>query len=809
MSQSASHSPACAFLSSAVAVLDNGVERLLREMYTDTSQITSEDLCRLCCAVVKAQSIDILANLDSIVARYGCEKHVDKLIEERCVVNTSFEKLEADQPTTTYSCCTEAVGVHGRMLVATQGVGRGHMLMQESSYAAVKCGGCGCGDGPVLPEHILLASAIVTARHKNKQKYVRFLHTFYSGLTERQQSAQGSGSTENSVGKYKHRYSVHNPYQCIGAHNATNTENVPTTGDTAYTRTGSSHWPLRVQVLMALTCAISCLYRAQTEHCENYGPVKDLAAAVSDLTVTVDAPTKATAKATPKSKNTNQRTSSPARKDKTRSKSPAKQKGAKTGEKEPKIDMKSVWKERLFSDTRKLLQVLCRLPHNTHAISRVLSNSYYSSSQTSGGQSTSTSEVQQVRLGYAVFLSASAINHSCRPNASIRYSTLAAATTSVLSTTVFTSSAQSRDTQLNTHADPVLLYLQNIRIEIVSTQSIPRYSAAHTTSAATAAAAAAGDCTIGTGEVVVSYGPLQGRHGVDVRQKVLHKQYLFSCTCGACTEDLQNLASSTSAAKQSQCQNNTQSVAQLPLDPRAHVLDQIHDISHTPLGQTEQVTRSAVGQIERLSHPQYDTGHLSRSIQLLKTQVEDVGMLFSEVLAHDRLVSNNNSKDGPEMSLLRQFEDKKLKPLCTALLGLQPTFFGEDVDYLRAQARVLNSTVCAPSVYKKDPLYADFCGIYCSYLDMQGHILALRGDYAAASVLVNTAILCMIRALYDCSDVVIGRERVKLAGLLLSTGNRAACAVQVKCALDILVPLVSRDDPDLSEALSMYRFCRK
>lgn len=496
--------------------------------------------------------------------------------------------------------------------------------MHEAPYAVVKAANCGCGEGPILAEHVSLASAIVSARHKHKEKYIRFLNTFYSGLSTPKDCEQNKpGGRKATRSQFQYRCEASNPFESIGSSNITNEEHFPLTSDTEYTRTGSNLWPLQVQILMALTCAVRCLYSAHIQHTENYGPLNDLATAVSNLKIAAETP-RNTATATTnsnekkKKKKASSPSVSPARR--ARSKSPTKAKETGTGNIKDggaRLDMKSVWKERHFSDSWRLLQVLSRLPHNTHAISRVLSSNMSGSSGGSSGSSsgsksgagvaqsvtnnTEVQQVQQVRLGFAVFLSASAINHSCKPNASIRYGTAAETATTERSSAVFPSSENAAYTD-PTKCDPVLQYLRSVRIEIISTCSIPRYPASQ------------GTRELGSGEIVVSYGPLQGRHAVDVRQKVLQKQYLFTCRCDACTEDLESLARSAGHRKSGGRPNSVHNVSNLPLNAKAHVLDQIYDTLHTPLGQTEQILHSAMGQIERISRPQNDTAHLGRSL---------------------------------------------------------------------------------------------------------------------------------------------------------------------------------------------------
>ena len=383
-----------------------------------------------------------------------------------------------------------------------------------------------------------------------------------------------------------------------------------------------------------------------------------------------------------------------------------------------------------------------------------------------------------MRLGYAVFLHASSINHSCAPNASIRYSTLPPTTTHALQSTANAKPyaslhGVSRIKPCVAEMDPALDYLRRIQIEIVSTTSIASYK--HTTS------------NTSTSEVCVSYGPLQGVHNVPQRRKVLHTQYLFHCECSACLQDTFQNSKSTTIAPTS-----------YPIDPSLPVEQQLDQVLNTTLHDVAPIVANAVLHVNHLMRAENVTKHLHDSISLLKQQLEQINPLFTSVLHH--------TKNDQNVHLLDSFVTKKLVPLHEKIVHLQVTCF--------PQAEKLNekrefNVRCAESIYKTDPLYVYFCAVYCNYVDIYAHILALQSDYKSACRHVYFAILLMISSgMYQPNDVVIGRERVKLAGLMLSMGNKKDCAVQVKCALEMLQPVVSRDDPDVIEAKNMVAYCR-
>ena len=281
-----SHTPACVFLACAEAFLSQGVEKLIRERHPKCDKLPSEDVCKLCCAVVHAQRGDVITNVHTLLGRYTCKLGA----RSTGFVNTEHDVLlDPADPKSLYRscCCEETLGSHGRSLMVNQSVVRGHILLKESPYAAVSCGHCACAAGNVLSEHITLAVAIDQSKDKNPEKHAKFLSTFYSGLTEKglMNNVNGSGS---STGQYKHRPSAF----------------ISSSHDAVIERNGSHTWSLTTQILMALVCAIHNLYQMHTDN--------------------------------------------------------------------GRLD--NINKMSLFDTSWRLMQVLSRLPHNTHAVSCVVSN---------------------------------------------------------------------------------------------------------------------------------------------------------------------------------------------------------------------------------------------------------------------------------------------------------------------------------------------------------------------------------------------------------------------------------------------------
>ena len=142
--------------------------------------------------------------------------------------------------------------------------------------------------------------------------------------------------------------------------------------------------------------------------------------------------------------------------------------------------------------TIKLFKVLCKVPNNVHAVSRVISTK---NSIVDGGR---VETVEKRREGFAIFTNASSINHSCVPNASIRY--------------------QHEPQQQNNERSKCKC--NQVIVEVVATEDI-----------------IAGD------EICISYGGLRGVNSEQKRQ-MLRDQYNFTCDCKGCTNNKKDNSSS-------------------------------------------------------------------------------------------------------------------------------------------------------------------------------------------------------------------------------------------------------------------------
>jgi hypothetical protein len=138
-------------------------------------------------------------------------------------------------------------------------------------------------------------------------------------------------------------------------------------------------------------------------------------------------------------------------------------------------------------DSSTIFEIMSRIPMNVHAV-------FYVQGSTDG--TSPDVVVEQQRQGFALFLRASCVNHSCSPNATIRY---------VQDDHAFKRERSQRD------------ILEASRIEVIPLRSI-----------------AAGE------EITICYGPSYGIHSYNTRHECLMTQYLFYCRCKACEDELRS-----------------------------------------------------------------------------------------------------------------------------------------------------------------------------------------------------------------------------------------------------------------------------
>ena len=102
---SSEHSLSCAVLVCADGILKQGLDKIIsasiyQSVHASTKNLQSvgpEDICRLCCTVVSAQSVDIMNTMNSMLGRYGCDSSLLDTVDNNTVVDTNFDRFETEE----------------------------------------------------------------------------------------------------------------------------------------------------------------------------------------------------------------------------------------------------------------------------------------------------------------------------------------------------------------------------------------------------------------------------------------------------------------------------------------------------------------------------------------------------------------------------------------------------------------------------------------------------------------------------------------------------------------------------------------
>ena len=151
--------------------------------------------------------------------------------------------------------------------------------------------------------------------------------------------------------------------------------------------------------------------------------------------------------------------------------------------------------EEFFLHVSDFVKVLSRLPLNVHAVTELFTQDQH-------GLLVATDHLQSRRLGYSLYLHSSSVNHSCVPNAIVRYP----------------KPTEKYHTQFSGIDNQDILNLLNTNIQIISLTGITKGQ-----------------------EICISYGPVHRKHNFFSRQKILLSQYLFACQCQGCSTERANL----------------------------------------------------------------------------------------------------------------------------------------------------------------------------------------------------------------------------------------------------------------------------
>eukprot|EP01033_Poteriospumella_lacustris_P010272 gene10272-7294_t len=444
----------------------------------------------------------------------------------------------------------------------------------------------------------------------------------------------------------------------------------------------------------------------------------------------------------------------------------------------------------------RLFRLLVRLPTNTHAVSSL-------------AEDAATHTLQASVVGYAVFLQASAVNHSCAANATIRYHCDATAA----------AAAAGGDARS---------LLDALRVDVVTTAAVARDA-----------------------EVSVCYGPLYPRHSYAQRQRALRQQYLFVCRCAACRDECVALCRARRAAatvppsdsdrayaRQLRLRALTQRLQEAEDDARQLnvalttllALHQRHDAARRPAAtetgvqtalQTltsrlqrwrlspESTAATASGDSVAYDAPPTPPSSLSpsscgcdtllRQLLALATSLERdavcaqlLAPTFGRRTLSQLLVlrCDADDRDAAQRFARLDFRRFVFPPRYTTTFATYPTPppplppLTDNAD-AEGDGDGDSDAWLTPQSDRWKPTLA----LWCVVLDLQAQCLASLAapQSLAAAQRVNFAVNLMIAGgLYSRDDICVARERVKMASLYLAGGDWPRCRRRVRLALPVL-----------------------
>jgi hypothetical protein len=445
----------------------------------------------------------------------------------------------------------------------------------------------------------------------------------------------------------------------------------------------------------------------------------------------------------------------------------------------------------------RLFRLLVRLPTNTHAVSSL-------------AEDAATHTLQASVVGYAVFLQASAVNHSCAANATIRYHCDATA-----------AAAAGGDARS---------LLDALRVDVVTTAAVARDA-----------------------EVSVCYGPLYPRHSYAQRQRALRQQYLFVCRCAACRDECVALCRARRAAatvppsdsdrayaRQLRLRALTQRLQEAEDDARQLnvalttllALHQRHDAARRPaatetgvqtalqtltsrlqrwrLSPESTASVSASGDSVAYDAPPTPQSSLSpsscgcdtllRQLLALATSLERdavCAQLLAPTFGRRTLAQllvlrcDADDRDAAQRFARLDFRRFVFPPRYTTTFATYPTPpppppppLTDDAD-AEGDGDGDSDAWLTPQSDRWKPTLA----LWCVVLDLQAQCLASLAapQSLAAAQRVNFAVNLMIAGgLYSRDDICVARERVKMASLYLAGGDWPRCRRRVRLALPVL-----------------------
>jgi hypothetical protein len=410
---------------------------------------------------------------------------------------------------------------------------------------------------------------------------------------------------------------------------------------------------------------------------------------------------------------------------------------------------------RMYHRSFELFQICARLPQNTHAISRVKMVEHVGHA----------SEIIQERAGFGLFLTGSAVNHSCVPNCSVRFHFSKAIKKDIYdfnNRDEINKNKNKNKNNIEIKNKNMMKILENVRLEVVSTRIIP-----------------------GETECCISYGPLKGKHNTQTRRKLLEKQYLFTCNCPACSDGI--------------CEGNNLQEKNCKIIASQGNKDNLNRLGNGPGPRSTSEENKFLQQNERdiddFSAQKQQDDVMSDLIQL-NSSLPKFRNKLNEIKSKMCEFSVNLSSDSEKnKNILNNFDAENILLLRNSLKELNDNFFTE-----RKWNNMRTAGKCGTSIDNRvfsnnenrksemdgsasrkrlkifEGMYAEYCSVFCETYDISAHIASLRGQYREACLFVQDSISGMTDsrslASYAEDDVAVARERVKLAQCMLRAGDR-------------------------------------
>jgi hypothetical protein len=740
------HRLSCLILLVSKELLTNGLEALLKETVDSCKHpLSFPQFIRLVLIALTSQKAEIRSTIQRLKGKY---RFLHGSLTS--CINNSFDNfsslsssLSSSRSSVLNYCSVSCDPVEGRKLLSNQAVSDGISLVKESSYVSVVSSVCGCREENLLTEHLEIAKTIWKNCKKNENKYGYFIKHFYNGLSILR-SEYDNSTDEKDVGLERFsKKEGQTDYQ--GAErNHVNLGSSWKDSERVYTTT-AHHQTSTDSRGSGLIWSFSKICLFGVISCITVMFQTDLEGN-DDNPIMMD-----------------------------------------TREKE---ETPSLCEE----DPFQFFQILTRIPLNAHGITRLEEDPVSHS-------------IESVRIGYSLFLLASSINHSCSPNAIIRYNHLEGGPGAMGLEARSTVKEGRKNARAGNHEklqggssfevernngngsfwnrvsdQERLEYLSKTQIEVLSTSSIPRNE-----------------------EITVSYGPLIKRHSLSFRQKILEMQYLFICHCPGCEKEKlkqqQPLLSvdealvygagyENSVGKEKESQKQQQ---QYKLQPQKISIEKVKDLCYELNDIKQQLLQANIALTELITSSKEKENYYLSLEQFEKAVLTDVGkkLLF--------LLSSHFTSEWKTFS--QEIFPLQMTNVLTKLNKLYKKKKTMEVmtlfSFHDCRAASNNPSLL---ILSENPLFVELIGNYCFFLDVSSHLKAEMNQLAVSLQILWEMIGWMVFVnIYSENSIEISRELSKLASLYFNIGQFVIAYNLALKAYSLLEKYCSSSDHDKKE----------